>query len=347
MPANRSVALDVAKGILIILVVVGHGLQYAFGTIYANSGIYFNNLLYRAIYSFHMPLFMMISGYLFFFSNQKGVNHILKSKFETVFIPYVTYVTVYLLITLLLRDLKTCSLNGFYRILINEFWFLPSILFNCTIVCITTHLFKKRTIQSVLLILYATALLFINRYLPGTYIFMFSCFITGYFFNAYHCTLTSSKVRYWKLLLAILLFIICVRNFHYDIYVYTTSTSIWRDGHFSLTNLEIDIQRYVIGIVASVSFMVFISLHSYFSQKIISFLCNCGKYSLGIYGLSNLLYYVYQKGYDYFSINIPYNSLTPLLLAAFTIIVIYRFLQCCEKYHWFNYLFLGSRATKA
>lgn len=52
---SRNVTLDIARGILIILVVLGHSihLNYGFGT-YAD----------KLIYSFHMPAFFVISGYL-------------------------------------------------------------------------------------------------------------------------------------------------------------------------------------------------------------------------------------------------------------------------------------------
>ena len=69
--AVRDYELDFAKAILIILVIIGHSLQYSYGNDYLSSGHYFNNHLYRLIYSFHMPLFMMISGYLFSTSNKR------------------------------------------------------------------------------------------------------------------------------------------------------------------------------------------------------------------------------------------------------------------------------------
>jgi fucose 4-O-acetylase-like acetyltransferase len=52
---NRDAFLDVAKGLAIILVVVGHVIQ--------GSSEKFDDLLwFRVIYSFHMPLFVFLSG---------------------------------------------------------------------------------------------------------------------------------------------------------------------------------------------------------------------------------------------------------------------------------------------
>jgi len=54
---GRDLSLDIAKGILILLVVIGHSLE-KFGGI--PSRIYLHN----AIFIFHMPMFIAISGYL-------------------------------------------------------------------------------------------------------------------------------------------------------------------------------------------------------------------------------------------------------------------------------------------
>lgn len=50
MLTQRLPYLDSIKGILIILVVVGHAIQYCLST-------YEMNFTFRFIYSFHMPLF--------------------------------------------------------------------------------------------------------------------------------------------------------------------------------------------------------------------------------------------------------------------------------------------------
>lgn len=56
---NRIYFLDYVKGILALLVVLGHviTLKYTYGD-------YWNSYSTWVIYSFHMPLFIAISGYL-------------------------------------------------------------------------------------------------------------------------------------------------------------------------------------------------------------------------------------------------------------------------------------------
>ncbi len=335
----RHLSLDIAKGILITLVVIGHGLQYAFGASYGSSGLFFDNPLYRIIYSFHMPLYMIISGYLFYFTNQKGIVYVLKSKVRTIIVPYVTYVMILFFVSTILND----GNMGGYRLLVNEFWFLPSIFINSVVVAITSYLFKSRTSQLIILLIVTIALHFVNKYLPGTYIFMFSCFVTGYLYNRYTGkSLSFNKPKYRTLLFAALAFFICCHYFRHDIYVYTTSTSIWRDGHLSLRHCCIDLQRYTIGMVASSCFMAYISLYRNMPLKIRDLLCKLGKYSLGIYGLSNIFYYGYSHFYDRISVGIKVNYWLPLILSTCLIVIIYMVLNKCVRYDRLCFL-LGVR----
>lgn len=54
---SRLLFLDSLKGLLIIMVVIGHVIQ-------SSNPDYQHDILFRFIYSFHMPLFLAISGYL-------------------------------------------------------------------------------------------------------------------------------------------------------------------------------------------------------------------------------------------------------------------------------------------
>ncbi len=66
MKANtirRNDAVDSIKAFTIICVVLGHCIQYGSGSLYLGKSLYFENLLFKTIYSFHMPLFMLIRDY--------------------------------------------------------------------------------------------------------------------------------------------------------------------------------------------------------------------------------------------------------------------------------------------
>lgn len=63
MGSNRILAFDLLKLLAIYLVLVGHGTQHLLPS---NP---LDEPLYIYIYSFHMPLFMMLSGYFSYSSS--------------------------------------------------------------------------------------------------------------------------------------------------------------------------------------------------------------------------------------------------------------------------------------
>jgi len=77
--SSRSSRIDAMKGIAILLVVLGHAIQY-------NIADFDNNILFRVIYSFHMPLFMFLSGYV---ACNKAID--LKKKFMALVLPFVAW----------------------------------------------------------------------------------------------------------------------------------------------------------------------------------------------------------------------------------------------------------------
>lgn len=97
---NHLKHIDSAKGILIIIVVIGHMLQMP------NCP---HNYIYVLICSFHMPAFFMISGALFNSEkwHQKGLGAFLKSRFQSLMIPWFffeTQASIFILIFKLLQQ---------------------------------------------------------------------------------------------------------------------------------------------------------------------------------------------------------------------------------------------------
>lgn len=80
--------VDIAKGIAIILVVIGH-----VGSSYSSAGLYKDSFLLnftnRFVYSFHMAAFMFISGFLF--RNKQDKKQQVKAILISYGIPYVFF----------------------------------------------------------------------------------------------------------------------------------------------------------------------------------------------------------------------------------------------------------------
>ena len=73
---NRIVYIDALRGFAILLVIVGHLIQFNY-----SSGI--ENPIFNIIYSFHMPLFFFISGYVHSFSKKYTPLSFIKKKSKT------------------------------------------------------------------------------------------------------------------------------------------------------------------------------------------------------------------------------------------------------------------------
>ncbi len=81
MIKKRNQTLDLIKGFAILLVVLGHAIQF-------NDLENFNsNIVFRIIYSFHMPLFMFVSGYISY-RTFDGSKAKLFKRFKSLIVPF-------------------------------------------------------------------------------------------------------------------------------------------------------------------------------------------------------------------------------------------------------------------
>lgn len=135
---QRLQTFDLLKTFAIFLVVWGHCIQHTFQSYYANEPVY------RIIYSFHMPLFMIISGYFATSALQLPFKDFIKKKFFQLIVPSVTWGLLNLILIILYRLYKGENLlNNIYNIANNSFWFLKS-LFLCFFIAYIGNLQTKR-----------------------------------------------------------------------------------------------------------------------------------------------------------------------------------------------------------
>ena len=85
---SRLIWADRLKGCLIILVVLGHAIQQVLGA--ASE----DNHLWNLIYSFHMPAFVAVSGYLGFRSKRVAVSR----RFRQLIVPFLLWSLVLFLV---------------------------------------------------------------------------------------------------------------------------------------------------------------------------------------------------------------------------------------------------------
>lgn len=100
--------LDRAKGLAIVLVVLGHALT----TSIRNDSLIANHI-YNWVYYFHMPLFMTLSGISYQIANNHYLNKtivtFIRKKPKRLILPYVVYVSLVYLVFFIANILPRVS----------------------------------------------------------------------------------------------------------------------------------------------------------------------------------------------------------------------------------------------
>jgi fucose 4-O-acetylase-like acetyltransferase len=86
---TRNRVFDAIKALAIVLVVYAHSIQYLSGCDFWNNGIF------QLIYSFHMPLFFMVSGFFISSSLQLGWKDFLLKKCIALLLPCFVWTIIF------------------------------------------------------------------------------------------------------------------------------------------------------------------------------------------------------------------------------------------------------------
>lgn len=318
--STRVEWIDVLKGVVIILVVLGHNIQYGAGKEFLADKSFFSNLVFKLIYSFHMPCFMMVSGFFFGFTIKK--KNILSSRIQSLLIPTIIW-SMIPICARLAKQVVECKMSCrlFFsisiRTLLTYFWFLWAVMI-CSLIVLFLFKLSKDRIQYFIIIL--IILLFSPDWLNTEYWkYMFPYFIIGYLWNKKdkYIQLNEQHINFSMPFIIICFFILFL--FYDDSsYIYTTGIQI-----DSLHQFVIDLYRYAIGFVGAVM-MILIVRKSYVIvdraiPEINKAMAYLGKISFSIYIIDCIMNdYVIKVVTTSFSLNY-------LVIIIETIVVIF----CC------------------
>lgn len=288
---ERNVVIDVIKAFAIISVIVGHSIQYGFSDAYLESKAYFDNSIFKIIYSYHMPLFMLISGYLFGFSIDRDWRGIVKKRSWNLLVPIFVWgaiKTIKFIILQVADDDFSVAETCFYflRKSVLHLWFLWA-LFLCTIlILVVNRLFKDSLL--VYISIFAVSFLIPDVMNLGLYKFMYPYFLIGYLYNVKGWQKRVVPYCNIKLLLLLgVIFIILLQFYSYDSYIYTSGHCVW--GKDIINQMSINFYRYIIGFIGS----CFVILLFYFLIEQrgmhMPFWAYVGKVTMGIYIMESLL----------------------------------------------------------
>ncbi|CNK71225.1 acyltransferase family protein [Yersinia enterocolitica] len=292
---NRNTNIDVLKAFATLLVIAGHVIQI--------TTIKFDDsMLFKIIYSFHMPLFMCISGYLY--KEPKVISLDIIKKAKLLLIPFFSWAVI----NYFLFNIDGFHIASFYSYMLDMLfnpslglWFLWVLFFT---ICIFISLPEKyKSIYVIIFIIIADRLQhkfsLLNDFGMGLLTWQFFFFFMGYCFRKYS-VLSIIRNRYINIL-SLMIYISLVTQWHRlnvdTIFGLTIENSI-------INNRLLFIVRYA----TAISAIVFLFGLNY------SYIYNKFK-SLIIYISSNSLsFYAIQSGLIYFTVHIILNGITNHLI---------------------------------
>lgn len=218
---RRLVYWDVVKGVAILLVIIGHQIQYSCGS----SDDFIDDPIFKSIYGFHMALFMIVSGYFFYFTIKKhSVKKIFVNRFRQCIIPICTFTVLSEIM------LGHFSPYAWIRQSVFSLWFLWAVFFLSLIVLFVNqlpHKFRGYTY----LFLYIS-FFFFPDWLLSKYIFaMYPCFLIGFLFNEYKVfDRLFSKHLIMITILSFILYVVLMLFFSKETYIYWSKYSVISGG---------------------------------------------------------------------------------------------------------------------
>lgn len=333
--------LDIVKGVAIFLMLWGHCIQYCA----LNDFDFFENPVFKFIYSFHMPLFMLVSGYLFAFSCRKrDLRTLLVHRTQGLLQPIVFCTMInYLLTNVIAKRHFANVFSAKWMSELNSLWFLWSVLAASIIIGVAYKAPNKRIMQIIIAVLgFGFVCLFPNAEMNE---FMYPYFLIGFIFAFVKDKIPKSikNIKYLSLVIfPVLLFFFQKRD-----YIYTTGLISKEYDIYTL--IGIDLNRWAIGLIGSIFVLVILEWFVILMKKakplelLGQAISRIGQKSLQIYCISvSLLSSFLPKFYSLFCERIVghnlfaqnmvlYNFLFTPLIAIGYAAVLYYLIRLLEK----------------
>ena len=204
----RDCSLDLGKGLAILFVYLGHSILYY--PISLSAMAPWCGVLRSFIASFNMPMFFLISGYLFS-KTRKSTGELYWGKTQRILIPYLFTMAILVGVKLFLPVSMSynSAVDGGISLLIQnalcyggDRWFVYTLYIIFLLLIPVRHLLKKKWLD-VLLIVLLIGIYFLD-FLPTMFaldkVFHFMAFfIAGYMLNDYYPTIKDWSMKYWWL----------------------------------------------------------------------------------------------------------------------------------------------------
>lgn len=350
---KRVLYLDITKGLAIFLVVWGH-------IIGSREDSSFSLMSYNIIYSFHMPIFAIISG--LFFNPETNWKIFVQKKTILLVLPLAFWVFIFEIIGGLFRStiiyfdsgepihLFAIARNFFYGICCWHLWFLKALFLCFCYAYISAYLCRSKmllaSVSSVVL-LYTLSLCGVipnkSPFFIG-FIFLYPFFWIGYYMNRYKEKLQSNALLIIAIVAYILLFLFWEGD--KDTFYGMNTNYFATDGivgNALLLKITLRFLICVIGSFVVIEILRRLICNEKIDQNIIFIqLSVLGKYTLAIYIL-HILVVFHTPFCEYLKASGMLNAVSCILISLILTYVCWYLAVIVQKNRLLAMLFFGKR----
>ena len=283
MSSSRVIAYDALKFFAMFLVVWGHCVQFLL------SSNHLDEPAFCLIYSFHMPLFFIVSGLFAGRSMDESAGVFLWSKSRQLLLPCLSW-GVLMSCANVVQAILTGHWSGYpiWHTFINNFWFLKS-LFICYVLAYMVRKFCSR------FAVFSIVSIFVSQFIPFYLVdVMYPLFVLGIFLGYHREHLEKYAGK--SLWVFIPLFLVCLLLWKGDFLVTSSIPKLLWSGSWRelLSAVSVRGFRWMIGAFGG---LVFIALFVKLGNKgwLIQKMSTFGRYTLGIYIVHSLVFVVRNR----------------------------------------------------
>lgn len=289
---QRNSFLDFLKGMATILVIWGHLIQ----TMSPVGFDYFEDLAFKTIYSFHMPLFMYVSGYVFFWSCKKRslIDNFIKRAF-CMGMPMLTWGLIYYF-----WENWNAFPSSLLEIVVGickrslAIWFLWAVFLASVFVATVYYSVKSNGLRFPLMCL-AGVLICV---LPGNEdlsLFVYPYFVLGFLTNEKR--IADQKWYSKATMVALLLWLIMLPMYEKKHYIYLSGALGGNPVYGGLEQIYIDLFRFCIGLMGTIG-VASVSRYVYYKTngtRVTKWMEQLGKHSLDVFVIQSLFLSIFVE----------------------------------------------------
>ena len=332
--------MDLLKAFAIFSVLLGHATEQLSG------GLFWDHPVWTFIYSYHMPLFMFVSGFFFPSSLKRSYGEVCRIKLRQLGIPSLTAFAIACAIMLsmgvrAIADLCEFSFAGF----LNCVWFLK-----CLLLCyLVMYPLCKGLHRDWVAALVATVLVIL---LPGAQVvnfnFMLPMFCLGMLVGRRREGMERHRIIWMVLSAVVFGVLLCFWSGHLTVYEHPTRFwSAGTDGSACTpdwANLGLTIYRLALGMAGSMTFFLLSKpvYEAIRGWRWTGTLCRIGGATLGIYFLQTFLLEILVNRLQVY-VPIPHSYWVAPLLAIAELAICYNLVLLIRKTRLLRLLILGEK----